>query len=584
MERTYLAELMLEDRSRVQVVTREVSVTGAQVLTPVALDINGTVDVHLGFPPHGDFQARARVMYCRPLTRRLGGYELGLAFTLLDDPQKQTLGTILARLRVEAQEIADNRRWSQEILAFAETQPSHVAYALYQILLNADRLSRHLVHSAHDELLATWAKVERSRAQPDGAIERERLDSPLGNFGEAVAGKLYRGGQPSPEGLRWLKATGVKAVVILREPGVEETNYQGYSRADYKRDIKKLRLKCIEMPMPDRTTPTAAQIHEFVAMVDQPENQPVYVHCAAGVGRTGILVGAYLKHHGTSVQDILDASRRFLMNPDRKADHALQASFIATFPIGPPQSAAGPTWSDDRPHPVQQALQRGRGFVMMRPRLEATRAMDEMDAAARDNIGYTLAATELVVDDACYVVVGSPPGVTPRSVKPSELHPARLIKRALETGVFLCVEFGRPGVLETMASMARVLPNSQKMAWAALAELNHAESPSPELLTLVEVDRVRELMGGDVFVVASCRGLVDLTLHRALELADKVRGHAQVIDFALPEGRNPSPETVRTLWEQWGLACVVSLGQREHQAYWDALGLPYLGVTSLSAL
>jgi protein tyrosine/serine phosphatase len=47
------------------------------------------------------------------------------------------------------------------------------------------------------------------------------------------------------------------------------------------------------IPMTTHTAPTAQQIAEFLALVNDPANQPVYVHCAGGRHRTGVMTAVY---------------------------------------------------------------------------------------------------------------------------------------------------------------------------------------------------------------------------------------------------------------------------------------------------
>jgi len=47
--------------------------------------------------------------------------------------------------------------------------------------------------------------------------------------------------------------------------------------------------------------PTAAQLAEFLKVVTEPANQPVFVHCVGGRHRTGVMTAAYrMSHDGWS--------------------------------------------------------------------------------------------------------------------------------------------------------------------------------------------------------------------------------------------------------------------------------------------
>lgn len=66
------------------------------------------------------------------------------------------------------------------------------------------------------------------------------------------------------------------------------------------------------MPIPDFETPTAAQMRDILDALDAAlvDGHTVYVHCYAGLGRTGAVVGCYLVRHGRSGQEALDQLSR----------------------------------------------------------------------------------------------------------------------------------------------------------------------------------------------------------------------------------------------------------------------------------
>jgi protein tyrosine/serine phosphatase len=45
--------------------------------------------------------------------------------------------------------------------------------------------------------------------------------------------------------------------------------------------------------MTTHRVPTAAQLEEFLSIVTNPANQPVYVHCVGGRHRTGVMTAVY---------------------------------------------------------------------------------------------------------------------------------------------------------------------------------------------------------------------------------------------------------------------------------------------------
>ena len=100
---------------------------------------------------------------------------------------------------------------------------------------------------------------------------------------------LLRGGKPSDNGYRSLAARGVTTIVDLRA----ERNLR--IPEDLIEDLGMTRLT---IPMRDGQVPTQEQVDEFLAIVADETEGKVFVHCGAGVGRTGTMVASYLVSEG----------------------------------------------------------------------------------------------------------------------------------------------------------------------------------------------------------------------------------------------------------------------------------------------
>jgi len=100
-----------------------------------------------------------------------------------------------------------------------------------------------------------------------------------------VAPVLFRGGQPSGRGLEQLKAMGVKTIISLRHNRKQVVWEQ--------KQAELLGLTFKRLPMDGLHKPSKSTISEFLKIVQNPANQPVFIHCEWGLDRTGSLIGIY---------------------------------------------------------------------------------------------------------------------------------------------------------------------------------------------------------------------------------------------------------------------------------------------------
>src|SRR5262245_6456586 len=105
----------------------------------------------------------------------------------------------------------------------------------------------------------------------------------IANFGR-IDGSYYRGSQPEGRDYADLAALGVKTVIDLQADG---------ENADEAKLVEASGMRFYRIPMTTRVAPTAEQLATFMRIVNDPAQQPVYVHCAGGRHRTGVMTAVY---------------------------------------------------------------------------------------------------------------------------------------------------------------------------------------------------------------------------------------------------------------------------------------------------
>ncbi len=113
-------------------------------------------------------------------------------------------------------------------------------------------------------------------------VKKDFSNINIGNFGQ-MDERFYRGAQPLVSDFQSLKDLGVSTIIDLRNDPV----------AYEKGAVEALGMKYVNIPMSGWKRPKQEDVDAFLALVNNPETGKFFVHCKAGIHRTGVVGAAY---------------------------------------------------------------------------------------------------------------------------------------------------------------------------------------------------------------------------------------------------------------------------------------------------
>ena len=118
----------------------------------------------------------------------------------------------------------------------------------------------------------------------------------LRNFRAVRSGVLYRSGQMSRTGLKSaIHDYGIKTVITLRDAYYPDDAPPDVTEEDYcnAEEISYFRISPRTWWAADGSVPAEEGVKRFREIMDHAENQPVLIHCFAGIHRTGAFCAIY---------------------------------------------------------------------------------------------------------------------------------------------------------------------------------------------------------------------------------------------------------------------------------------------------
>ena len=175
---------------------------------------------------------------------------------------------------------------------------------------------------------ATFIALSTMGAAAQTGVNGQLSNIGIDNFGRINA-NYFRGAQPVGRDYADLAALGVKTVIDLTADG----------EAREPEMVKSAGMKFYRIPMTTHMPPTDEQVAQFLKLVNDPVNQPVFVHCQGGRHRTGVMSAVYrMTANGWAADQAFAEMKRYSFGADFL--HSEFKSFVYAFRPAPMLAAS----------------------------------------------------------------------------------------------------------------------------------------------------------------------------------------------------------------------------------------------------
>jgi tyrosine-protein phosphatase SIW14 len=170
-----------------------------------------------------------------------------------------------------------------------------------------------------------------SLTAPDHTFGQKLFLSGVPNFGE-VSPTLFRGAQPSGEGLDALAKMGIGVVIDLRG-----------DRDSEREQVTKFGMQYVSIPS-HCSHMNDDGVAEFLSVLRKNPDKKIFVHCQLGVDRTGMMIAAYrMGEQGWTAEESLREMETFGFS----WKHKLMCPGLASFEFGFPSAFANDSAFDN---------------------------------------------------------------------------------------------------------------------------------------------------------------------------------------------------------------------------------------------
>ncbi|MBN2713077.1 MAG: dual specificity protein phosphatase family protein [Planctomycetes bacterium] len=166
--------------------------------------------------------------------------------------------------------------------------PSRILAVAIAVMLFAvcqlwpDKSNLHVRESRGEGSVTVSVDKEQAALDMQKSKWARRVELPDMNNFYKVSDALYRSYQPTPEGFRAIEKMGIKSVVNLRHLHSDDDELEGTT-------LRSFRIKCDAW----EGGIALSDVVKFLKIVNDPDNQPVLVHCQHGSDRTGTMCAIY---------------------------------------------------------------------------------------------------------------------------------------------------------------------------------------------------------------------------------------------------------------------------------------------------